>query len=1512
MDFEADASTSFKFQPANTNYHAPAPAIRASTSDAHPPHATSTTSMKQPLSGPADQSTSTRAIFPGLNKSMEKPTPFTLAGRRDNQDITAQVKDSGRKSLQHVVDGGIIKDVIRIESVQQKENYAVSVGIVSESLAEGPTTALNLIPHGSFGISARQTNGTASNTSASLHRGLLAMMPALAQEQGHAPVHKQAGLAPGQVDEEFSQSLPLPLESQVAESYQTQGYVEDSYQTQGHGDDSYHRQGHVDDSHQTPGQIEDSYQAQDQTDDSYLAQEDRNLIENDSSQIAEMVGVEGVGDNEDKEATIARDQEEGRSLTAQEMMSPSATRNVDMAREEGELGRLNDAGVAEQLDIMPMLQTAMHQSTAAQSQLALPARQPCQDVSDHANGTKEGNPAGSQRQAGNPRQLRQEAHDDTSQRQTTAPTKALPRHDSQPVDNATGPVTVAVKEPYDVAPRTTSNAIQCSLSSHSGSVRVLPSRKRLVHLQSASNLDSGNQGVLSTVISRPSDQSHLDVGSEMAVNSQEPSTHVSQIAIQPAAKQAGRKLEPVAKAPGKSGVKTLPEPGMFKKKTHGSVKQQMMVGGVKEQIAGNARYQKQISQIIGGPAMTAKEVREARDAAKPPQHVDPTEEAVFRPIVTPTKKQRDEALDALLSRASISSPASRSNKGHPRAGQVQERQAERIATRSTSRPHPSVGTSHDGAIDEKTAIDLMFKAREREAEISRLRSQVKALLSQSAVLEKEKIQLVTRNEETLSKNEQVLRKHKEAVARARDIVNQSQTIRDTCQRDLAQIRENWVRSLQRLGMCKPELDEAKEALISGVAAMHQVKSENEHLGLTAIDLQGQLDEETSGRSANHEALLQAMANVQALTEQCQGLREEFAAAQRIAIEEHHTSLAALERDRESLRESLKCQVHSLTAENKNLSDKNHTLQTAVVKAETLAATLSDHLEEAKESAHELEESHRAEEKARRLAYQSLETEYEKLKQEYEKAHAVVSSHAKTMKTLQEQVDCHGADFALQLQAHDAALLHQKNAAYFKEKELTDELLGLKADYAAMRSALTKSEGDVQQKDGEKQEITEKHKQLKCRLKEMQSDYEASREAAAKTASELAVDLKHEGRRSMNLERTLEQLGKELSDVAEEKEELEVALATAEKTCESHLNRSKEIEAKYASLQDEVEELRKRAQDGQAAHLEDVTKERAKYEEIQAIQESFKKRYQTGEDLVSQFRRIGHWHYILTASDNRQSSNETKGELAVAQTEASRWRKTAGRASTTVYQQSQKLGGRNLIGSDFEDPSSSPHEPLRSALSRTEHAPLIDFGDVAAQLSRAPSTPLTDVGSSPQEQISKPPPTQTLTSFLAGTVSTTKRVSFQELAGDASDEMDNDVPDSLGKIAGEEDEMEEDIEESESLMEAANTFTSRAASSIGNFTQSGNKHVSIQREESVRSEVTPAVAVPARSTQNKTTGNAALGMIRTTRSQSQTTTYSGASRKRVASIVVGNDMESFTSTQEDAIYGKRGATKKQRR
>jgi hypothetical protein len=147
-----------------------------------------------------------------------------------------------------------------------------------------------------------------------------------------------------------------------------------------------------------------------------------------------------------------------------------------------------------------------------------------------------------------------------------------------------------------------------------------------------------------------------------------------------------------------------------------------------------------------------------------------------------------------------------------------------------------------------------------------------------------------------------------------------------------------------------------------------------------------------------------------------------------------------------------------------------------------------------------------------------------------------------------------------------------------------------------------------------------------------------------------------------------------------------------------------------------------------------------------------------------------------------------------------------------------------------------------------------------------------------------------------------------LADNNSDEMDNDVPDTLGKIAEEDDEREEDIEESESLMEPVKRKTVPVVSSIRDYTQAAARPTSPQDGTNQTEATGPAASKHA---QNKGSGMS-LGMTRTTRSASQIMTYSGASRKRGASVLAGNDMESFTSTQEDAIYGKRGGLKKQRK
>lgn len=686
------------------------------------------------------------------------------------------------------------------------------------SAIEGTSTADPSGPHLAFEPSARQTTFPGSLASVPSRTGLFAST-SLAQQQGnarYAPVQKQAELAPiqvdedlsqslplsaesfmddsyqtqgkvsaqkqaelapRQVDEDYSQSLPLPAESFIDDSYQPQDYIQDSYHAQSQVDDSYQVQAHVHDSYQTRDRIEDSYQAQGYVSNLYLAQVDKTLKEDNHFQADERAGLTGVIQIAGIQGAVqSRNQVENQSFVEQDLALQSTIRTGSIATEErGPCDHVNHANPAGRgVEVVPDFQTAMGHQSVPESQTTVSVHRPSKDVPAHANGhgPREGSSADSQHKTSIRSGHQQEEHAGVSQRRITATSHEMRRDDSvvQSASNGSGQVAVINEAPDDAAHRAVNGAIQRSLSSRS--VRVLPSRKKNVSLHSTSQLLNSNQDASGIVVPDPREPIRRNVDAETVVHTAAASATISQLAPQPTVIQAGKIILPIRELAGNTVVKALPESGKFKKKTHNSMKQQA-IGGSKDQITSNARYQTRISQSIGRPGMTPEELQAARDAAKPPQAGDCLEGAVFQPIVTPTKKQRDKALDALLTRASISSPSGQTKtRGHPRAAQVQARQAQRDAV-STTRPTSRLGSSHDGINDEKAAIDLMFKAREREAEINRLRKQVETLLEQAAVLRKEKIQLITKNEETLSKNEQALKKQKEAVARARDIVTRS-------------------------------------------------------------------------------------------------------------------------------------------------------------------------------------------------------------------------------------------------------------------------------------------------------------------------------------------------------------------------------------------------------------------------------------------------------------------------------------------------------------------------------------------------------------------------------------------------------------------------------------------------------------------------------------------------------------------------------------------------------------------
>jgi hypothetical protein len=110
-ELSAEVASSFKYVTAK-QYQAPAPSIRTFTSDARASDAAGSTSVTQNLSEPAEQSAAPRALFPGLSRSVDRPTPFTISGKGKgaNQDIAALVEDSGRKSLTNITEGGVGKN----------------------------------------------------------------------------------------------------------------------------------------------------------------------------------------------------------------------------------------------------------------------------------------------------------------------------------------------------------------------------------------------------------------------------------------------------------------------------------------------------------------------------------------------------------------------------------------------------------------------------------------------------------------------------------------------------------------------------------------------------------------------------------------------------------------------------------------------------------------------------------------------------------------------------------------------------------------------------------------------------------------------------------------------------------------------------------------------------------------------------------------------------------------------------------------------------------------------------------------------------------------------------------------------------------------------------------------------------------------------------------------------------------------------------------------------------------
>lgn len=181
-------------------------------------------------------------------------------------------------------------------------------------------------------------------------------------------------------------------------------------------------------------------------------------------------------------------------------------------------------------------------------------------------------------------------------------------------------------------------------------------------------------------------------------------------------------------------------------------------------MTANARYQQMLQQSTASSRLTAQQLKAARDAALP---INPGVIGVMnRPFATPSKEERQAHLDNLISRSSSPSFA-RTRSGHPRAAQVQGRRAQTGLAVVSSAAHAR-GPSHgDGTQDDQLAQELVFRAKEREAEIARRKLQIKELKERNATLE-------TVNANLLTKNAAMLEEKKAAIGKAKELVLKSQ------------------------------------------------------------------------------------------------------------------------------------------------------------------------------------------------------------------------------------------------------------------------------------------------------------------------------------------------------------------------------------------------------------------------------------------------------------------------------------------------------------------------------------------------------------------------------------------------------------------------------------------------------------------------------------------------------------------------------------------------------------------
>ncbi|KAI5455150.1 hypothetical protein NCC49_002419 [Naganishia albida] len=704
--------------------------------------------------------------------------------------------------------------------------------------------------------------------------------------------------------------------------------------------------------------------------------------------------------------------------------------------------------------------------------------------------------------------------------------------------------------------------------------------------------------------------------------------------------------------------------------------------------------------------------------------------------------------------------------------------------------------------------------------------------------------------------------------------------------------------------------------------LSQLREQYDNMGLTKVKLQGDLEEEKSARAAKEEELRGSSETIKRLTEENSRLLNENIKIQAASRAELDNLFAEMEERLEVEREILHLRIDQLETENAELQQENSQLEASLKQATVAIEKLEVSLQGQKDANQRLEERFTNDLDASANVCSGLRKKNSQIERELAALNVQKEESDQKCEKLAAEVNVRINELSAMQEDYEKRLQEHQQLSASGEKELQGQLQSLEEQVTSLKDALLESKATIQQIVQERDAEVDKTRELDNQLENLRKDYIqnlAERDSSLKTSQDV-----------------MKQLAEQAADAvknAKENSELQTLLALSNDSklkAESELSRLERLrsdlgaehhalESKYRALQQTLEEMQKKMEDGKAAHQEDVTKERVRYEELKAIQDSLKERYQTGDltpleqgerDLIAvnispqakeQPIDLLRVHVGKIQANHADVIKKLQSELAKAQTEVSTMRKTATRAAN---EKSQLLGGRSLIGSDFDEPSSSPHEALRSVVARKEFELMLSSRDAGVALGESPSSPLTAINISSEKRAPQQE-SQSLSSFLAGGASVNKRVSFQELANNNTDEMDNDMPDTLSKIAEDDDEREEDIEESESLIEPVKRKSVSSTSSIRGYTQAA-------QSTNVSNAISQATAAVTTSKNAQGKGSASLGMTRTTRSTSQIMTYSGVSRKRGTSVLAGTDMESFTSTQEDAIYGKRGGLKKQRK